>query len=96
MVSILQARSGGSLRQLGGGLSVAECLRHCVDYRLRAVHLRMMGILTVDLVDAKKRQLVWRGQATEDSISDTQKGDERQVQKSVEKMFDRFPPKNHR
>lgn len=54
---------------------------------------RMMGILTVDLVDAKKKQLVWRGQATEDSISNTQKGDEKQVRKSVQKMFDRFPPK---
>jgi hypothetical protein len=57
---------------------------------------RMMGILTVDLVDARKKQLAWRGQATEDSISNTQKGDEKQVQKSVEKMFDRFPPKNHK
>ncbi len=57
---------------------------------------RMMGILTVDLVDAKKKQMVWRGQATEDSISNSQKGDEKQVQKSVEKMFDRFPPKNHK
>jgi hypothetical protein len=57
---------------------------------------RMMGILTVDLVDAKKKQLAWRGQATEDSISNTQKGDEKQVEKSVQKMFDRFPPKNHK
>ena len=56
----------------------------------------MMGILTVDLVDAKKKQMIWRGQATEDSISNSQKGDEKQVQKSVEKMFDRFPPKNQK
>jgi hypothetical protein len=52
----------------------------------------MMGILTVDLVDAK--QMIWRGQATEDNISNTQKGDEKQVEKSVQKMFDRYPPKN--
>jgi Domain of unknown function (DUF4136) len=57
---------------------------------------RMLGILTVDLVDAKTKQLVWRGQATEDSISNSQKGDEKQVQKSVQKMFDRFPPKNQK
>jgi len=54
---------------------------------------RTMGILSVDLIDAKKKQLVWRGQATEDSVATTQKGDERQVQKSVNKMFDHFPPK---
>ena len=54
---------------------------------------RTMGILTVDLVDDKHKQLVWRGQATEDSVSNSQKGDENQVKKSVEKMFDHFPPK---
>ena len=54
---------------------------------------RMMGILAVDLVDVKRKQMVWRGQATEDSISNTQKGDEKQVQKSVEKMFKQYPPK---
>jgi hypothetical protein len=56
-------------------------------------HPRMMGILSVDLADAKAKRLVWRGQATEDSISSTQKGDEKQVRKSVDKMFAHFPPK---
>lgn len=54
---------------------------------------RMMGILSVDLVDAKHKDLVWRGQATVDSISNSQKGDEKQVLKSVEKMFKKYPPK---
>ena len=54
---------------------------------------RMMGILAVDLVDVKRKQMVWRGQATEDSISNSQKGDEKQVQKSLEKMFKQYPPK---
>lgn len=54
---------------------------------------RMMGILSVDLVDAKHKDLAWRGQATVDSISDSQKGDEKQVLKSVEKMFKQYPPK---
>jgi hypothetical protein len=53
---------------------------------------RLMGILSVDLVDAKHKALVWRGQATEDSVSDTQKGDEKQVLKSVDKMFKQYPP----
>jgi hypothetical protein len=56
-------------------------------------HPRTMGILTIDLVDAKTKRVVWRGQATEDSIASTQKGDEKQVRKSVDKMFDHFPPK---
>jgi len=54
---------------------------------------RTMGILTVDLIDAKSKRLVWRGQATEDSVASTQKGDEKQVRKSVDKMFNHFPPK---
>jgi hypothetical protein len=54
---------------------------------------RMIGILAVDLIDVKRREMVWRGQATVDSISNTQKGDEKQVQKSVEKMFKQYPPK---
>ena len=36
--------------------------------------------------------MVWRGQATVDMIANTQKGDEKQVQKSVEKMFKQYPP----
>lgn len=60
--------------------------------RTRAVP-RMMGILTVDLIDVSHKQLVWRGQATTDVVSTTQKGDEQQVFKSIEKMFTQFPPK---
>jgi hypothetical protein len=51
-----------------------------------------MAILTVDLADANKKELVWRGQATVESISSSQKGDEKQVAKSIEKMFKQFPP----
>ncbi len=54
---------------------------------------RMMGMLSVDLVYDKTKRLVWRGQATEDSLSSTQKGDEKQVLKSVDKMFEQYPPK---
>lgn len=54
---------------------------------------RMMGILAVDIVDVKRKELVWRGQATVDSISDKQKGDEKQVLDSVRKMFKQYPPK---
>jgi Domain of unknown function (DUF4136) len=54
---------------------------------------RTMGILTVDLYDVAKKHLVWRGQATVDSVSNSQKGDEKQTEKSVEKMFKKYPPK---
>ena len=55
---------------------------------------RMMGMLAVDVGDAKKKELVWRGQATVDSISDKQKGDEKQVLQSVKKMFKQYPPEH--
>jgi hypothetical protein len=47
----------------------------------------MMGILAVDIGDVKRKELVWRGQATVDSISDTQKGDEKQVLQSIKKIY---------
>lgn len=53
---------------------------------------RMMGILAVDLIDTKEKALAWRGQATTDAISNTQKGDENQVRKSIDKMFKQYPP----
>lgn len=48
---------------------------------------RIMGILAVDMVDVKRKKMVWRGQATVDSISSKQKRDEKQVLESVKKMF---------
>ena len=54
---------------------------------------RTIGVLTVDLVEAHTNQVVWRGQATEDSIANSQHGDEDQVWKSVGKMFEHYPPK---
>jgi hypothetical protein len=59
----------------------------------RETQTQPMGILAVDLVDVKRKEMVWHGQATEDSISSTQQGDEKQLQKSLEKMFNRYPPK---
>jgi uncharacterized protein DUF4136 len=53
---------------------------------------RMMGILSLDMVDVKRKELVWRGQATVDTISNKQKGDEKQVLESVKKMFKQYPP----
>jgi hypothetical protein len=54
---------------------------------------RTIGTLAVDLIDVKKKEMVWRGQATVDMVANTQKGDEKQIQESVEKMFKQYPPK---
>jgi hypothetical protein len=62
------------------------------DFSTTQERPRTMGILTVDIANAKK-QLLWRGQATVDNVSKSQKGDEKQVKKCTEKMFDKFPPK---
>jgi hypothetical protein len=53
---------------------------------------RTMGILTLDLIDARTHQLVWRGQASEDNIVTGGKGEEKQVAMSIFKMLDRYPP----
>jgi hypothetical protein len=55
---------------------------------------RTMGILSVDLYDAAKKQLIWRGQATVDSVSNSQNGDEKQTKSSIDKMFKQYPPKS--
>lgn len=57
---------------------------------------RTIGILTLDLVDSKSNQVVWRGQATEDNIASSQSGDEEQIQRSIRKLFDQYPPRNAR
>jgi Domain of unknown function (DUF4136) len=54
---------------------------------------RTMGILTVDMYDVAQKHLVWRGQATVESVSNTQSGDQKQVKNSVDKMFKQYPPK---
>jgi hypothetical protein len=56
-------------------------------------HPREMVILTVDMADAKQKKLVWRGQATVDSASNSEKGDQKQTKSSVQKMFKSYPPK---
>ena len=52
-----------------------------------------MGLLTVDIIDAKTKKIIWRGQATEDNVTKSNKGEEKSVAKSINKMFDHFPPK---
>lgn len=51
-----------------------------------------IGTLVVDLVDARKNELVWRGMAS-DTIADKPKKNEKRVRRAVSKMFNRFPPR---
>jgi hypothetical protein len=56
-------------------------------------HPRELVILTISMADAKQKTLVWRGQATVESASNTEKGDEKQTKQCVQKLFKSYPPK---
>ena len=49
------------------------------------------GILTIDLIDAKKKELVWQGEGTGYLTKDTNKKDEN-VREFVTKILAQFPP----
>ena len=51
----------------------------------------LVGTLIVDILEAKDKQLVWRGVAT-DSASDKPEKNEKKINKAAEKMFKKFPP----
>ena len=50
-----------------------------------------VGTLVVDLFDAKTKQLVWRGSAN-DTLSSKSDKNIKSLDKSVQKLFDHFPP----
>jgi hypothetical protein len=52
-----------------------------------------IGTLVVDLFDARTMQLIWRGVGSE-TLSDKPEKDTQKLNKTVEKMFKDFPPKN--
>jgi hypothetical protein len=51
-----------------------------------------VGTLVVDLYDTNSEHLVWRGEA-HDQLSDKPEKDTKKLNKSVDKMFERFPPR---
>lgn len=51
-----------------------------------------VGNLTVDMFDGQSKQLVWRGVAS-DTVSDKPEKNEKKVEKAVDDMFKKFPPK---
>jgi len=50
------------------------------------------GTVVVDMFDARTKQLIWRGVAS-DTASGNPEKNEKKLQKALEKMFKEFPPK---
>jgi hypothetical protein len=50
-----------------------------------------VGTLVVDVFDAKTKQAIWHGSAT-DALSDNAKSNARATEQAVDKMFRNFPP----
>jgi hypothetical protein len=50
-----------------------------------------VGTLVLDMYDAKTKQLVWRGAAS-DTLSDKEEHNEKDLDKAVDKMLKDFPP----
>lgn len=50
-----------------------------------------VGTLVVDLYDTNSEHLVWRGEA-EDQLSDKPEKNSKKLEKSVDKVFEKFPP----
>jgi hypothetical protein len=55
------------------------------------LHLRHEG-LSMSKVKPQQKQLVFRGTAT-DTLSDKAEKNTKKIQKAVEKMFKKYPPK---
>jgi len=50
-----------------------------------------VGTLVVDIFDASTKKLIWRGSST-DTFSNKSENNLKKMDKSVQKMFDHFPP----
>jgi hypothetical protein len=73
---------GWGWRRFGGG-GFGEATTTTETYRV--------GTLVVDLFDANSKNLIWRGSAS-DTLSDKSENNIKNLDKSVQKMFDHFPP----
>jgi hypothetical protein len=51
-----------------------------------------VGTLVVDLFDSRTRKLIWRGKAT-DILPEDPKKTAKKLNKDIEKLFKKFPPK---
>ncbi len=55
-------------------------------------YVTKMGTLVVELADAKDKELMWRGSAT-DTISDNSNKNINNLDKAIAKLFKNYPPK---
>jgi hypothetical protein len=47
------------------------------------------------MYDAKANQLIWRSTAN-DALSDKPEKNEKKLEKAIDKMFDKFPPRQEK
>ncbi len=73
---------GWGWRRFGGG-GFGESTTTTETYKV--------GTLVVDLFDAKTKELIWRGNAS-DTLSNNSNKNIKNLDKEVEKMFKQFPP----
>jgi hypothetical protein len=71
----------GWRRGWGGGLGGSTTFVN--DYKV--------GTLVVDIFDAKTKQAIWHGNAT-DALSDSAKSNAKATEAAIDKMFQNFPP----
>ena len=64
--------------------------RYPVAYGVATVRTYEEGTLIVDIIDARKNELVWRGWVS-DAVGNPKKMETR-INKAVKKLFKRFPP----
>lgn len=62
------------------------------DTATTTVQNQKVGTLVVDMYNAGNKQLIWRGVAT-DTLSENPEKNENKLQKTTDKMFKDFPPK---
>jgi hypothetical protein len=54
----------------------------------------LIGTLAIDLVDAQKKEVAWRGLGTKEIDTNAKPGKrEQNINKAVEKIFKQYPPK---
>jgi hypothetical protein len=73
---------GWGFRRFGGG-GFGEATTTTDTYKV--------GTVVVDLFDTKTKQLIWRGSAS-DTLSNNSDKNIKNLDKSVDKMFKKFPP----
>ena len=70
----------------GGNMGMASTMSTTTESKIRN------GTLVVDVMDPKQKQLLFRGIAT-DTLSDKAEKNTKKLQKSLAKIFQKYPPK---